>query len=213
MKPLTSLILSAIAVTAINFPAQHPMMPLHPSQPQPHIKFKTTNSPPSPKDAPPSTYDPKLQPQVSLSDTIGPLRSISSFSSFTRLCSSTSSLLSDLSTNTTVLAPLNSAIDKLPRKPWESPADYAHIGPQAYDGTGGHDRANRNLFKFVEAHLVGVSPWPEGQKATTLAGREVWWESRNGERVVMPDEVVVERVASRVSNGEVWILKGVVNYE
>lgn len=50
---------------------------------------------------------------------------------------------------------------------------------------------------------MGVSPWPEGQKATTLAGRQVWWEDRNGERVVMPDEVVVERVASKVSNGEV----------
>lgn len=71
-----------------------------------------------------------------------------------------------------------------------------------YDGTGGQDRANRNLLRFVEAHFVTKSPWGEGDKVKTLAGREVWWEEKDGERVIMPDGVVVDRVASRVENGE-----------
>jgi hypothetical protein len=30
---------------------------------------------------------------------------------------------------------------------------------------------------------------------------------------IQPDNIEVDRVATRVSNGEVWILKGVINYE
>lgn len=224
MKPLVAGLISAAAASAAFNPLaqqQQPIMPggdRLPAQPDnksyaqetpppPAIKFKTGSSPPPPpskdQDAHENKYKPKAQPQVSLSDTIGPLRSISSFSSFTRLCESTSSLLADPSARTTVLAPLNSAVDSLPRKPWESPADYRALGSQAYDGTGGQDRANKNLLRFVEAHLVAQSPWPRGEKAKTLAGREIWWEEESdGQRVVMPDRVAVDRVASRVSNGE-----------
>ncbi|KAG8410696.1 hypothetical protein J3459_016982 [Metarhizium acridum] len=230
MKPLLAGLISVVVAAASFSPlVQQPIMPgdAHrlPAQPDdeshgeenpppPSIKFKSASTPP-PKhqDGNENRYEPRVQSQISLSDTIGPLRSISSFSSFTRLCESTSSLLADLSANTTVLAPLNSAIDSLPRKPWESPADYHALGSQAYDGSGGQDRANRNLLRFVEAHLVTKSPWKQGERAKTLAGREVWWEEKkDGERVVMPDRVAVERVASRVSNGELWIIRGVVNY-
>ncbi|KAK8928068.1 hypothetical protein H634G_10498 [Metarhizium anisopliae BRIP 53293] len=234
MKPLVAGLISAAAASAAFNPLaqqQQPIMPggdRLPAQPDnksyaqetpppPAIKFKTGSSPPPPppkdQDAHENKYEPQAQPQVSLSDTIGPLRSISSFSSFTRLCESTSSLLADPSARTTVLAPLNSAVDSLPRKPWESPADYRALGSQAYDGTGGQDRANKNLLRFVEAHLVAKSPWPRGEKAKTLAGREIWWEEESdGQRVLMPDRVAVDRVASRVSNGELWIIRGVINY-
>ena len=49
---------------------------------------------------------------------------------------------------------------------------------------------------------MGVSPWDEGQKEKTLGGRKIWWEVRDGKRVIMPDEVEVDKVASRVANGE-----------
>ncbi|KAK2601673.1 hypothetical protein QQS21_004747 [Conoideocrella luteorostrata] len=183
--------------------------------PPPPIKFKTAN--PSSHETSSTSQDdshpPKLQSHVSLADTIGPQRSISSFSSFTRLSSSTSDLLSDFNANTTVLAPLNSAIDALPRKPWESQHDYNTFGSQAYDGSGGQDRANKNIEKFVKAHLVTTSPWKEGEKGKTLLGKEIWWEEREGKRVILPDMVEVEKVASRVKNGELWIVKGVTNYE
>jgi hypothetical protein len=181
--------------------------PSHEYPPAPPIKFKSND--PAPKDTNTNTnndqtkYEPKVQSHVSISDIIGGIRPISSFSSFSRLSESTSALLADLSTNTTVLAPLNSAIDQLPRKPWESPSDYQAFGSQAYDGTGGQDRANKNIAKFVEAHLVKKSPWAEGEKVQTLAGRELWWELKNGERVIMPDRVSVQSIPSRASNGEV----------
>ncbi|KAF9763972.1 hypothetical protein IL306_002929 [Fusarium sp. DS 682] len=159
-----------------------------------------------------SSNPPSVQPSVALADILGSNRGLTSFSSFARMQPSTDTRLSDLSTNTTVLAPLNSAVDALPRKPWEQPADYNNFGADVYEGDGGQDRARENMRRFVEAHLVPVSPWEKGEKRKTLGGKEVWWEVREGRRVVMPDEVEVERVASQVGNGELWILKGVLNY-
>ncbi|PNP44658.1 hypothetical protein TGAMA5MH_03465 [Trichoderma gamsii] len=161
--------------------------------------------------------DSQVQPAVLLYDILGTQRSLTTFFSLTRMHESTSEPLSDANTNTTVLAPGNVVIDDQPRKPWENPSDYAALGEQAYDGSGGKDRADDNLRRFVEAHLVvGTSPWEAGVKAKTAAGTEVWWEAKkdkdgNEQRVIMPDEVQVDRVASRVANGEVWILNGVLN--
>lgn len=159
---------------------------------------------PSPDDAPPAR-----QPAVSLADILGTQRALTTFSGMVRNSSPVESRLSDRRTNTTVLAPLNSAIDRLPHKPWESPADYHGFGASAYEGDEGKERADRNLQRFVEAHLVTVSPWAEGKEkgaARTVEGagkaKELWWEEKDGKRVIMPDGVEVERVASQVANGE-----------
>lgn len=92
--------------------------------------------------------------------------------------------LDDSSKNTTVLAPLNSALQKLPRKPWEDPKDYNALGAEAYKGNDGEDRAHKNLRKFVEAHIVPVSPWKEGEKVDTVGGGKVWWEDKEGTKMV-----------------------------
>ncbi|KAL6863836.1 hypothetical protein J3F83DRAFT_164682 [Trichoderma novae-zelandiae] len=170
--------------------------------------------------APPANEaESQVQPAVLLVDILGTQRSLTTFFSLSRMHPETSDPLADPDTKTTVLAPNNIVIEDLPRKPWEKSADYDALGEQAYDGSGGKDRADENLRRFVQAHLVigHPSPWEAGVKAKTAAGREVWWEhgkSGDGDekRVVMPDGVEVERVASRVANGEVWILKGVLNY-
>jgi len=83
-----------------------------------------------------------------------------------------------------VLAPLNSALQKLPHKPWEDPSDYEELGADAYGGSEGEGRAQRNLRRFVEAHVVPVSPWKEGEKVRTVGGGEVWWEEREGGKIV-----------------------------
>ena len=149
---------------------------------------------------------------VILSDIIGTQRQINIFAGFTRDISSVSKRLDTTSLNTTVLAPLNSAISDLPRKPWEDPQDYAALGARAYEGQEGESRAHRNLRRFTEAHVVPVSPWKEGEKVENMNGETLWWERKDGKDVVMPGEVEVDRIASRVKNGEVWVLKGVVNY-
>jgi hypothetical protein len=159
---------------------------------------------------PPSTSPPNSD--VILSDVIGSQRSINVFASFTRDISSVSSRLESAGLNTTVLAPTNSALSALPRKPWEDPEDYAKLGAQAYSGKDGEDRAHSNLRRFTEAHVVFASPWQEGEKAERMHGGELWWETKDGKTLIQPGNVEVERVASKVANGEVWVLKDVLNY-
>lgn len=114
--------------------------------------------------------------------------------------------------NTTVLAPTNGAIQALPRKPWEDPREYAALGSEAYHGADGEGRAYDNMRRFVEAHVVPVSPW-DGEKTKTLGGGVVWVErDGEGEGRIMPGGVEVKSVGKTVGNGEVWVLKGVLNY-
>ncbi|KAK0914413.1 hypothetical protein LTR02_001798 [Friedmanniomyces endolithicus] len=154
-----------------------------------------------------NTPNPQPPPSSSSSSTTPPASAQAAVSSQTVATRLDASLL-----NTTVLAPANTAISALPRKPWEDPKDYAEMGAVAYEGLSGSDRASSNLRRFTEAHVVPVSPWEEGKKVKTLAGTELWWESRGGKTVVLPGEVEVEKVVSRVANGEVWMLKGALNY-
>lgn len=141
---------------------------------------------------------------VMLSDVMGRDRSINIFAGFTRDIEGVSNRLDDGAMNSTVLAPLNSAIEKLPRKPWEDPRDYGALGADAYEGEDGQQRAQRNLRRFVEAHIVPTSPWSQGQKVKPLGDdREVWWEEKGGKRVVQPGDIEVVSVASTVANGEV----------
>lgn len=121
---------------------------------------------------------------VILSDVIGNDRSINIFAGFTRDFATISQRFEDSSLNTTIMAPINSAIMALPRKPWEDPEDYDKLGPNAYEGEPGEERAQKNLRRFVEAHVVPVSPWREGEKVKTLAGGEVWWEGKDGVKMV-----------------------------
>jgi hypothetical protein len=120
---------------------------------------------------------------VTISDVLSRERNINIFAGFTRDIESVSRRLEAGSHNTTLLAPLNTAITRLPRKPWEDPQDYAALGQNAYDGQSGEDRAHRNLRRFVEAHVVPESPWAEGHKVQTLGGDTVWWEEKDGKKL------------------------------
>ena len=126
--------------------------------------------------------DPDGEPMIS--DVIGKERIINIFAGFTRDIETISSRLDDNEQNTTVLAPLNSELMKLSHKPWENPRDYGAMGSAAYEGQDGEDRAHRNLRRFVEAHVVPVSPWKEGDKVETLGGSKVWWETSHGKQLV-----------------------------
>ncbi|KAF2467569.1 uncharacterized protein BDR25DRAFT_316892 [Lindgomyces ingoldianus] len=145
---------------------------------------------------------------VIISDVIGKTQTIAIFSGLTRDIDSVSDRLDDASKNATVLAPDNEAMRGLQRKPWEDPEDYAAFGKNAYDGGDGEDRAHKNLRRFVEAHIVTQSPWEEGQRARTMAGNEVWYESKDGKKMIQPGGIEVISIADRVANGEVWIIRG-----
>lgn len=124
---------------------------------------------------------------VLLSDVMGRDRSINIFAGLVRDVEAASRRLDDAAHNSTVLAPRNSAVEALPRRPWEDPEDYNQLGADAYEGDEGRERAARNVRRFVEAHVVPVHPWREGEKARTMGGEgvEVWWEvSEGGGKVV-----------------------------
>ena len=148
---------------------------------------------------------------VTISDVLPKQRKVNIFAQLTRDVSSVTSRL-ESSDNTTLLAPLNSAMQALPRKPWEDRPDDT-IGVSALHDT---DKAAENLRRFVEEHVVPVSPWREGEKGKTktLGGAEVWWERRgeDGKKFIMPSAVEVDDVVERVGNGELWTLNGVCNY-
>jgi hypothetical protein len=150
---------------------------------------------------------------LTLSDVLPKTRAINIFASLTRDISSVTSRLESThpTDNTTLLAPLNSAMQSLPRKPWEDrPEDRSDVSAARNE-----DKAAENLRRFVEEHVVPISPWKEGKegKIKTLGGQQVWWEKQDGKKVVMPGHVEVEGVVGKVGNGELWALKGVMNYE
>ncbi|CEL08386.1 Putative FAS1 domain-containing protein [Aspergillus calidoustus] len=148
-----------------------------------------------------------------ISDVLPKTRGINIFASLTRQFESVEGRLNDPSQNVTVLAPRNSAIQDLPRKPWENPQDYEQFGEaKAYEGDEGQDRAKRNLERFVTAHIVVQSPWKEGDEAETLGGDKLTWRKDGDHIYIEPSGIQVDTIAEQVSNGEVWVLNGVINY-
>ncbi|KAI1298537.1 hypothetical protein F5Y03DRAFT_268078 [Xylaria venustula] len=154
------------------------------------------------------------QPNVLLSDVLGRDRSINTYAGLIRDVETVSTRLDTADSNSTVLAPLNSAIDALPGKPWEDQHEYNALGASAYDGDEGQERARRNIRRFVQAHVVPVSPWKEGERVRSLldGDREIWWENKDGVMLLQPDGIEIQNVASKVGNGEVWIIKAVRKY-
>ncbi|ETN44302.1 uncharacterized protein HMPREF1541_10482 [Cyphellophora europaea CBS 101466] len=151
---------------------------------------------------------------LTISDILPLSRSINIFAQLTRdIASVTTRLSTTDSANTTLLAPLNSAMQDLPRKPWEDrPGDESTV-----KAAHNEQKAAENLRKFVENHVVPISPWKQGEdgKVDTLGGEKLWWEEEDGKRVVKGKgfEVEVSEVVGTVGNGEIWAIKGVVNYE
>ena len=128
--------------------------------------------------------DESISTGVIISDVIGKTQAIAIFSGLTRDIDPVSGRLDNANMNATVLAPENSAMKNLKRKPWEDPEDYDTFGAEAYKGQDGEDRAHKNLRRFVERHIVTESPWEEGKKVKTLHGNEVWWETKDGKKKV-----------------------------
>ncbi|KAJ5999963.1 hypothetical protein N7481_000372 [Penicillium waksmanii] len=148
-----------------------------------------------------------------ISDVLPKTKGINIFAQLTRDFDSISQRLNDASKNLTVLAPRNSAVQALPRKPWEDPEDYAKFGEvNAYEGQDGKDRARDNLRRFVEAHLIPVSPWVEGEEVETLGGVKLKWVKEGDKIKIQPGDIEVDNVAEKVANGEVWVLNKVINY-
>lgn len=147
-----------------------------------------------PSNSPPTSASANTNHNIFLSDVLTTERSINIFAGFTRDFAPLSQRFEDGNVNTTILAPLNSAIMGLPRKPWED-RDLEGGGVRA--GAGDEtERAKENMKRFVEAHVVPVSPWAEGEegKVEALSGGQVWWVEKEGKRFVSLLQDYWERV-------------------
>lgn len=204
---LTTLLFTSAATSNIfRFDIQQPMKPV---------------LPPSEQDNPPLDTS-----TVRLSDILPSIRSVNAFAGFIRDVGAIARRTEDRTSNTTVLAPQNKIIAGLPNKPWEDDNDYNQIGTDAYEGVDGQQRADSNMQRFIERHIVLKSPWAEGEKVRTAAGQTIWWEVKDGKRTVcqasskseitltiwqiQPSGIAVENVADSVSNGEIWVINGVL---
>ena len=178
---LSQLFLSGLRdrVSRLPHPASHPQKPVM-NIPEFVKNIPNIVMPPSKDETGPSTGG----DGVIISDVINNERIINIFAGFTRDIDNISKRLDDGSQNTTVLAPLNSEILKLPRKPWEDPKEYEELGTNAYEGSDGENRAHQNLRRFVEAHTIPRSPWKEGEKVDSVGGGKVWWENTDGTKIV-----------------------------
>lgn len=136
---------------------------------------------PVPSTTPSTPLAPEMNDPVIISDALPHTRAISIFAGLTRDITSVVSRFDDAAQNTTVLAPSNTAMIALPRKPWEDADEYSAMGGRAYEGQDGQERANANVKRFVQAHVVPRSPWREGEKVRTLlGGQDIWWEAKEG---------------------------------
>ncbi|CEJ57769.1 Putative FAS1 domain-containing protein [Penicillium brasilianum] len=218
-RPLASITLlltltsSATALWGLSLHFSQQQQPLVPAQGQQSIMDKLIpdilkpQTTASSEDVVGGAYQPVV------SDVLPKTKGINIFAQMTRDFDSISSRLNDASRNITVLAPRNSAVQDLPRKPWEDPEDYAKFGDvNAYEGTDGQERARRNLRRFVEAHIVPVSPWRAGDEVESLGGEKLKWTKEGDKIILQPGNIEVESVAEKVANGEVWVLNGVINY-
>jgi hypothetical protein len=127
---------------------------------------------------------PSRTQNLSLADLLGRNRQIQIFSGLIRDVDSVSRRLADVSQGSIVLAPENSAMSNLGRKPWERMDDYSSLGADAYSGKDGKDRADANLKTFVEEHIVPANALRDGEKVQTLSGKTIWLE-KDGDNVMV----------------------------
>jgi uncharacterized surface protein with fasciclin (FAS1) repeats len=109
--------------------------------------------------------------------------------------------------------PRNSALQVLPRKPWEDASDeplIAHLGSKgSLWSKEAEDKARKNIEHFVSGHIVPQYPIQEGRELPALGGSTVSYNIKGGEKYVRPGNIKVlgEREAA---NGAIWVLDGVI---
>ena len=126
--------------------------------------------------------------------------------------------LTDLSARTLVLAPVNSAIVAMPRKPWLGDASTASekllVNGQAYQTTKDEASAEKNIARFVADHIVPDYPIAVGSKVKTLSGHVLTLvvDDKDGSKYVEIADGRRYKVLStkEASNGAIWVLDGVL---
>src|SRR5947207_5560171 len=121
--------------------------------------------------------------------------------------------LADQSVNSTLLVPRNSALQTLPRKPWEDKSNdeqiTKHDSKDLFWNKEAEDKAKKNLEEFVAGHIITKYPIQEGKDLPTLTGSTLSYKVKGGEKYIFPGNIKIlgEREAA---NGAIWVLDGVI---
>ena len=117
--------------------------------------------------------------------------------------------------NSTLLAPRNSALQSLHRRPWED-EDEDEGSQVIRHGSKGdlssqeiEDKARQNVEQFVAGHVITNSPIQPDIELETLRGTKISYTIKSGEKFIQPGNIKVlgEREAA---NGAIWVLDGVI---
>ncbi|KAK9464393.1 hypothetical protein V1512DRAFT_244266 [Lipomyces arxii] len=153
--------------------------------------------------------------KLSMTDALGVDREISIFAGLVRQVEDLMYRLQDPSLDTLVLAPTNTVMQSLKRKPWEDEVFVERSSPMDEER-----RAMENISRFVLSHVVlGYGFDKPGEKKTCGAGAsELWYENnRDGRSFVYADKANGDESKVRVlrsqatHNGQVWTVDGVLN--
>jgi hypothetical protein len=112
-----------------------------------------------------------------------------------------------------LLVPRNSALQTLPRKPWEDKSDEGPLSTtDSHDSLWSkeaEDKARKNVEEFVAGHVVTKYPIQEGEDLPTLVGSTLSYKVKGGDKYIHPGNIKVlgEREAA---NGAIWVLNGVI---
>ena len=99
--------------------------------------------------------------------------------------------LADQSVNSTLLVPRNSALQTLPRKPWEDKSNdeqiTKHGSKDLFWNKETEDKAKKNLEEFVAGHIITKYPIQEGKDLPTLTGSTLSYKVKGGEKYIFPE--------------------------
>lgn len=141
-----------------------------------------------------------------LGDIFGSLRQCTIIGDYVRSAQTVSDRMVDSQRQTLILAPINSAIVSLPRKPWQDGPENAQ-DPRV-DVMRNDDRASKNIEAFVDRHVIPMFPVEAGTTARNLAGQTLLFEIKDGDKYIDgKHKVLDEKLAS---NGAIWVISGVI---
>ncbi|KAK9472947.1 uncharacterized protein V1510DRAFT_415620 [Dipodascopsis tothii] len=146
-----------------------------------------------------------------MTDALGVDREISIFAGLVRQIEDLMLRLQDPEAETVVLAPSNTAMQALSRKPWEDEEGAVRQSP-----TDEERHAMENIRKFVMSHVISSGRLEHpGEHLGCDQGFEIWYEEESDKRYVYSsksEDVKAELLNYKsTGNGEVWTLSGVLN--
>lgn len=145
-----------------------------------------------------------------IADVIPIDRSLTIYSDLVRTSADIQGAFGDAKKRFVVLAPQNSAIVALGRKPWDDRPD--DTDSRRFQGQGGEDRAQENIMRFVQAHILTAERFDEGDRATNLLGEKLYWKrDADGKKRIYPGGIAVVSERNTAVNGDIWVLDGVIN--